>query len=122
MYEIMKKELPLNGCCTISFFPTGGKRPCVIFIHGFASDSDEVGDTFLQIRERLLKINYVCVSIDLPGFYNDMSSISDIDFDSLISSVEDVYDFIASSVEQIDLNNISICAFSMGCVIAAVTQ
>ena len=109
-----------DGLCIVEQ-PENNKAQSVIFIHGFASDRDEVGGSFQKIRGKLLKEGVSCISIDLPGFNNNMKNISNIDFKSLIDSLKDAYSKLQSK-HPANLRHTSICAFSMGSSLASLTM
>ena len=108
-----------DGLCIIEQ-PENNNAQSVIFIHGFASDKDEVGGSFQKIRGKLLKEGTSCISIELPGFNDNMKNISNIDFKSLVESVKDAYSKLQSK-NLTNFSNTRICAFSMGSSLAALT-
>jgi pimeloyl-ACP methyl ester carboxylesterase len=90
-----------------------GKLAIVLFFHGFGTDKDEVGNTFLLTSEKLLKNDIASLRIDFRGFGESQGETSNLTVEDLVSDANDTLNYILK-LDFIDHTRIGLCGFSLG--------
>ena len=112
-----KKIYIKNKICGILSRPSNVKDyPLVIFLHGFATDKDEVGGFYVKLAEALAKKNIASFRFDFRGFGESEGCSQESSVNSMIEDAVDV-------VQEFKKNNssitgISLVGFSLGAAVA----
>lgn len=100
-----KSEKPSNG------------YPAVLFLHGFATDKNEVNNVYEKMAERLSNNNIISLRIDFYGYGESKGKPENSSIDTMILDGITAYKYLISQTD-IDKNKITIVGFSLGAAIA----
>jgi hypothetical protein len=89
------------------------KIPIILFLHGFGTDKNEVGNTFLIAANKLYKEQIASLRIDFSGCGESKGLIADITIEQLIADAGKALNFIMQQ-DFVDVNCIGLCGFSLG--------
>lgn len=90
----------------------------ILFLHGFGTDRNEVGDTFKIASTKLCEQGIGSLRIDFSGFGESKENTSDTTIEKLLSDASTALDYIFS-LDFVDSRRIGLCGFSLGAGITA---
>ena len=116
----MKKHILINNYLsgTITIPDHYGKIPTILFLHGFGTDKNEVGNTFSIASEKLCEQGIGSLRIDFSGFGESKGETTDTTIEKLISDADIAFDFLLTQ-HFIDTQRVGLCGFSLGAGISA---
>jgi uncharacterized protein len=91
--------------------------PAVLFLHGFATDKNEVDDFYRKMSTKLAADNIVSLRIDFTGFGESKKAPQNSSIDTMISDATEAFKYL-SSLSYVNPNAIGIVGFSLGAAIA----
>jgi len=102
----------LSGIITIPD-DNSKKIPAILFLHGFGTDKNEVGNTFAIAADKLCKQGIASLRIDFSGFGESKGETTDTTIEKLILDADIALSFLRMQ-NFIDIKRIGLCGFSLG--------
>jgi len=94
--------------------------PCVLMLHGFASNKDEVGGFYKKLSKKLASIGIASLRFDFQGCGESKGNLTTLTIESQIDNTIKMFDYLTTRAE-INEKCIGICGFSLGAAVAVLS-
>ena len=96
------------------------RSPAVLFLHGFASHKDEVGNMFARLADALATKEIGSLRIDFRGWGESGGAMEDTTISRQLADAQIASQYL-TSLEGVDPTRVGILGFSLGAAIALLT-
>jgi len=93
------------------------KFPTILFLHGFASDKNEINNIYQYMAEKLALKGVASLRIDFRGWGESSGKMEDSTIDKMIDDVVSSVEYLKKQ-PSFDIENISIIGFSLGAAVS----